>query len=170
MGENAKWNTARRMRCLLAWIAMLFWMAVIFGFSAQSAEDSSEISGGLIRRVIETVMPDFSEMSAEEQDAIVESWQTVVRKVGHMAEYTVLGVLSWITMGFHFSRFRRRVGVAAGIGLLYAITDEVHQIFVPDRGPGVLDVVIDFAGVCIGIAVAAVITRWWQKRKAAKRQ
>ena len=166
MGENAKRNTARRMRCLLAWIAMLFWMAVIFWFSAQSAKDSSEISGGLIRRVIETVVPGFSDMTEEEQTAIVSSWQTAVRKTAHIAEYALLGVLSWITMGFHFSHFRRRVGVAAGIGLLYAITDEVHQIFVPDRGPGVLDVVIDFAGVCIGIAVAAVITHWWQKRKA----
>ena len=169
MGENAKWNTMRRIQCLLAWVAMLFWMIVIFGFSAQTAEDSSAISGGLIRQVIETVMPDFSEMTAEKQEAIVESWQTVVRKMGHMAEYTVLGVLSWITMGFHFPRMRWRVGVAAGIGLLYAITDEVHQIFVPDRGPGVLDVFIDFAGVCIGIAIAALITRWRQKRQSANK-
>lgn len=166
MGGNTKWTTTQRIQCLLAWIAMLLWMMVIFGFSAQTAEESTAISSGLIRQVIETITPEFSEMSAEEQTAIVDEWKTVVRKTAHMAEYAVLGVLSWITMGFYFPRMRWRVGVAAGIGLLYAITDEVHQIFVPDRGPGVLDVFIDFAGVCIGIAIAALITRWWQKRKA----
>ena len=32
------------------------------------------------------------------------------------------------------------------IALIYAISDEVHQIFVPERGPGVKDVLIDFLG------------------------
>lgn len=160
--------TVRRVGCVAAWVAMLAWMAVIFWFSAQTASESSALSGGLIQQVAQVVTPGFEELPAEEQTAVVESWQTVVRKAGHMAEYAVLGVLSWITMSFHIPPPWRRAGVAAGIGLFYAITDEVHQFFVPGRGPGVLDVGIDFVGVCLGIALAAIVTHWRKKMRGVR--
>ena len=80
-----------------------------------------------------------------------------------MTEYAVLGVLCWIAATGWFPRRRIRAAVAAGVGLLYAASDEFHQRFVPGRGPGVLDVGIDFTGVCIGLALAAGVTALWRR-------
>lgn len=155
----------RRIRIATAWTAVLLWMAGIFWFSSQTAGESSALSGGLIERVARVITPGFADLSAEEQAAVVDGWQTVVRKAGHMAEFALLGLLVWNALGFHLSGGWRRAGATAGIGLLYAVSDEVHQIFVPGRGPGAVDVLIDLAGVCVGIALAAAITHW---RHAAK--
>ena len=45
------------------------------------------------------------------------------------------------------------------IGSFYAITDEIHQIFVPNRGPAISDVLIDTSGVFFGILIAIIIIR-----------
>ena len=49
------------------------------------------------------------------------------------------------------------------ITVAYAISDEIHQHFVPDRNGTPLDVVIDTAGVLLAIA----LTVWWTGRAAA---
>jgi VanZ family protein len=45
------------------------------------------------------------------------------------------------------------------MAFLYACTDEIHQIFVPDRGPGVKDVMIDTAGALAGIVIYLLVSR-----------
>ena len=159
-GQRVSGRTVRR---ILAWAALAVWMGIIFWFSAQPAAVSSAMSGGVIEQVAAKVTPGFSELSTAEQAAVVESWQTVVRKGAHVAEYAVLGILLWAALSGHVVRRRIRAAVSAGIGLLYAASDEIHQMFVPGRGPGVADVLIDFSGVCIGVALAAGITALWRR-------
>jgi VanZ family protein len=43
--------------------------------------------------------------------------------------------------------------------VLYAISDEVHQLFVPGRGAQVTDVMIDSFGAFVGIGVYGVICK-----------
>lgn len=143
-------------------------MGLIFWFSAQPATVSSDMSGGVIEQVIGSITPGFADLPAEEQAAVVASWQTVVRKGAHVSEYAVLGILTWMALSGHLARRWVRTAVAAGIGLLYAASDEIHQIFVPGRGPGVVDVLIDFSGVCIGVALAAGATALWRARRVNK--
>ncbi len=52
---------------------------------------------------------------------------------------------------------KNRICISAIIGLLYAISDEIHQAFIPGRGPLVSDVFIDFSGVIMGIFIAYII-------------
>jgi VanZ family protein len=73
------------------------------------------------------------------------AWDTVLRKGAHLAEYALLGAL--------LVRALRREGVAFVIGVLYAVSDEVHQHFVSGRHAAAVDVLIDAAGVAIGIYV-----------------
>ncbi len=153
---------------LVAWTALLLWMGVIYWFSAQTATESKALSTGFVAKVAEAVTPSFEKLPPAEQAAVVESWQTVVRKGGHLAEFALLGLLAFIALSFHILHPWKRAAVAAGVGLLNAIGDEVHQIFVQGRGPGVLDVVIDFAGVCLGIGVCLLIATWWSRRKQKK--
>ena len=47
--------------------------------------------------------------------------------------------------------------VSIGVGIIYAISDELHQSFIPGRSPSAIDVGIDTAGVIIGILVVLII-------------
>jgi VanZ family protein len=72
----------------------------------------------------------------------------VVKKLGHALGYGCLALSYWV--GFEFRREKR--GLAWGLALAYAVTDEFHQSFVPGRHPSAWDVVIfDNLGAMIGL-------------------
>jgi VanZ family protein len=72
-------------------------------------------------------------------------WDLLLRKIAHAAEYAVLGAL--------LQRALSRPGLALAIGIAYAVSDELHQFFVPGRTGSPLDVVLDAAGVMVGVAL-----------------
>jgi VanZ family protein len=78
-------------------------------------------------------------------------WDLALRKIAHAAEYAVLGWLLLRAMG--------RELPAAAIGIAYAVTDEIHQSFVPGRQGAPLDVLIDAAGVLAGVYLLGRATR-----------
>ena len=47
--------------------------------------------------------------------------------------------------------------ISLGVGILYAISDEIHQSFVPGRGASIRDVCIDTSGVIMGIIMVLVV-------------
>lgn len=74
---------------------------------------------------------------------------TVLRKIAHMAEFGLLWLLWLRAFGY------RLPGLAAGIAIAYAITDELHQRGVEGRVGSPRDVLIDTAGVAIAWALWA---------------
>ena len=72
-------------------------------------------------------------------------WDLVLRKIAHALEFAVLGALFLRAIG------REVPAVVAGIA--YAVTDEVHQSFVPGRLGSVWDVLLDSAGVVLGVVL-----------------
>jgi VanZ family protein len=80
-------------------------------------------------------------------------WDLVLRKIAHAAEYAVLGALLVRAVG--------RPWVAVALGVAYAISDEIHQSFVPGRMGSPLDVALDTVGVVAGVAL-------WQVAQARR--
>jgi VanZ family protein len=70
-------------------------------------------------------------------------WDLVLRKIAHAAEFAVLGALLLRALG--------NTWLAVLLGVLYAVSDEVHQAFVPGREGSPLDVAIDTVGVACGV-------------------
>jgi len=60
------------------------------------------------------------------------------------------------------------IGWAAGT--LYAVTDEIHQVFVPGRFGQIRDVIIDSMGVAMGIVILHIIMKASDRRKAQKNE
>jgi VanZ family protein len=85
----------------------------------------------------------FTLSSIPSLDSGLGTWDTVLRKLAHLAEYAVLGALLF--------RALRREPTAIALGSLYAVTDEVHQAFVSGRQGSPLDWLIDTAGVIAGV-------------------
>ena len=80
-------------------------------------------------------------------------WDTILRKGAHMTEYAILGLLLLRALGRELPAF--------ALGIAYAITDEIHQHFVRGRHASPVDVLIDTAGVAIGIFL---VNRLFQTR------
>jgi VanZ family protein len=73
------------------------------------------------------------------------TWDLVLRKIAHAAEFAVLGLLLLRALG--------REGLALALGIAYAASDELHQHFVPGRQGAPVDVLIDAVGVFVGVYV-----------------
>jgi VanZ like family len=78
-------------------------------------------------------------------------WDLVLRKLAHAAEYAILGVLLLRAVEHAWAAFWLATG--------YAVTDEIHQMFVPGRLGSPLDVAIDAAGAAVGIALVVYARR-----------
>lgn len=82
------------------------------------------------------------------------NWDLVLRKGAHMAEYALLAALWWRALRSVIDE-RRALAAAFAITVLYAISDEVHQSFVPSRHGSPVDVLIDAAAAAIAVGLIA---------------
>ena len=142
-----------KIHLLLTILIMLF----IFCQSALPAELSQQESGVVVR---------FLTGVTGLEEGLVSF---VVRKGAHFLEYLVLGIsLFWTVQDLRMRRGRAPDGPAGravlapwAVGALYAVTDEVHQYFVPGRSCEVRDMIIDACGMAAGVAIVWV----WRRRK-----
>ena len=140
--------------------AVLGLMLLIFGFSSQSGETSGSISGeiaGPITRQLLKWMPDLHD---GDEEALYMQVDHVVRKTAHFLEYALLGCLLCLLM--------RSFGISSAaipviIGILYAVTDELHQTFEPGRSGKITDVLLDAAGVGFGVMFVRLINHFRRK-------
>ncbi len=90
----------------------------------------------------------------------------VMKKGGHMTGYALLGIayLHGLTYGKELSTRRRHATAAVLLALLYAITDEFHQSYTPQRSPSVFDVSIDTVGAALGV----FLWNWLRRRRATR--
>ena len=73
----------------------------------------------------------------------------LLRKLAHFTEFTCLGLcLQWL-----HGMLRKPMWRSLCLGFGVACLDECIQMFVPDRGPAIKDVLIDTAGVCLGVTL-----------------
>jgi VanZ family protein len=154
--ENKK---IHKLRCL-AGILALVWMCVIFGFSAQTKEESSVVSEGVSYRLVESTGFLFHlNMDEEQLREIANSIENVVRKGAHMTEYAILAILVFVWVGQWELTVFRKSCIAVLLAALYACSDEAHQLFVAGRAGRVTDVMIDSAGALLGLALFLVLCR-----------
>jgi VanZ family protein len=82
-------------------------------------------------------------------------WDLVLRKLAHAAEFAVLGFLLLRAIGHEWA--------ALALGIAYAVSDELHQHFVPGRFGSPVDVMLDAVGVAVGV-LAVGHRRWHRSR------
>jgi VanZ family protein len=75
-----------------------------------------------------------------------------VKKGGHAFGYLLLGRACLFGIGVK----KKAPWLALGMCVLYAVTDEFHQSFVPGRSARVLDVGIDTFGSLLGLLPAMI--------------
>ena len=167
-------------RGILRWFLTcltLFWMVFIFMMSSAGKDESNSQSGAVCEFICEHFVEGYEEMAPEEQIQMQQKISFPVRKCAHLSEYAVLGALMTLTA----ASWRRedeetmRTGETPGgtvrilpvlaAGFLYAVSDEIHQIFVPGRSGEPRDVLIDTSGVLIGICLVRFRFSLRERRK-----
>ncbi|MBQ8186686.1 MAG: VanZ family protein [Clostridia bacterium] len=142
---------------VILWAAVIGWMALIFSFSVETAAESTETSGGFIEFFMAKWIPGFTELTDAEQTAKIESVTYFVRKSAHFVVFAVLGFLTCAALWSCDVSVKRAFLLAAVIGALYAVSDEVHQVFVPGRAGMIRDVILDTCGVVTGSGAMTLV-------------
>ena len=168
-------STKRRIVSLVLLVLLVLNMSLIFYFSAEGFDDTvnrSEQLAGTVVDIVDRYQQNQNQnkpMTEDQKEVAVEKMQFPVRKLAHFSEFMSLGGLACcllLTLGLRPVWF---ASVAAGaFGLLYAVSDEVHQLFVDRRDGSFRDVMVDFAGVVCG--VLAVVAIWALIRYAKRRR
>ena len=152
----------------IAWTVAVLIMVLIFLSSSQTAEVSSKTSGGLISSVLDIVAPEFDEMPEVEREALVQSFQFLVRKSAHFITYFALGIAVFTAVYTYNIKKWLKYFLSLLMCLLYAASDEIHQCFIPGRGPQATDVLLDFAGSVTGVLLVTMIVAVFSKRRNRK--
>lgn len=151
-----KSNTKKLAARYLLWALVLAVMVFIFAHSAETAEQSSATSGEFVKTVLTAVIKDFKDLPEAQQKQAVDSLQFIARKGAHFSIYLVLGSLCFLAMNTYNVKLKTKFSAALAISFIYAISDEVHQFFVPGRAGQIRDVLIDFSGSLTGVALVWV--------------
>lgn len=133
---------------LISWLAVVFWLVVIFLFSAQPAYKSADLSKGLaeiIVKIVKKISPNTT--------INLGVLNHYLRKTAHFFLYLVLGILVMNVLRVVGVRKEKRFVVALLVCVLSATIDEFHQLFVPGRGGQIKDVVLDSIGALVGISI-----------------
>lgn len=138
-------------------------MGLIFALSAQPAAQSQKTSGELAQGLVHTFRPGFSRLSAPQQAEILGQTDNILRKGAHAFAYFVLSLWGMLFLYTYSLKALLRGGIVLVFCLLYAVSDEVHQIFVDGRGPAVTDVLIDTAGAVCGILLTLLFALLYKK-------
>lgn len=152
----------RKLRQVISHVFVLVWMIVIFCFSAQPGERSADLSGSISHLFMQiwnwVFHLDWSDVQILEMTAI---WDYPIRKLAHMTEFGILAVLLFIAVKYYaqINTMKRRYICAWIAAVVYAASDEFHQLFVPDRSGNLFDVGVDALGVTIALVILYLLRR-----------
>lgn len=145
---------------LITGALLLGWMLIIFEFSAQPATQSQQMSGSVSYRIIESCDEMLRlDMTEGEIKEWAERIDFPIRKGAHMAEYAVCAVLSACCVIGYWTWNRKTAMIAFCVTACYAMTDEIHQLFVPGRAGRISDVFIDSLGVAMGLLLFGIVLK-----------
>ena len=125
-------------------LLVILWMILIFIMSSFNSTESSNQSGFIVN-VISSIF----------NISNIELLSLIIRKLAHFTEYFILGILTCNMV----HSYNKKAYISIIICILYAISDEIHQIFVPGRSCQIMDMTIDTLGSLTGIYLLLFIKK-----------
>lgn len=146
------------MKKIVKLILLILWLALIYYFSSQIATESNATSSGLLAKLY-VYYRLIGDMPLQEY---LTTFSKLIRKIAHFSEYFILGILA-------YENAKEYLDDNAHFGsilfcIICAIVDETHQLFVPGRAYGVLDILLDSLGSCFAIILCHLIIKRWLKK------
>ena len=131
-------------------VLIICWMYIVFTFSNAGGQESTGIS----MKVANFLIKNKTYIKLAEQ---------ILRKIAHLTEYAIGGVLVYALLLTFKLNHKIQFCISWIFIIIYAITDEIHQLFIPGRTGRFVDVYIDSLGALIGICGLLLIIKIAQK-------
>lgn len=148
------------MKKIIIYILLILWMILIFSFSHQPAVDSDKVSNSVIDKIIHTVeIISNHEFNDDELEVISNYLIFPVRKLAHFTLYFVLGILFYNVVCLYNIDIKKALLISILFCIIYACSDEIHQLFILGRSGELRDVLIDTLGSILGIFIVKNIKR-----------
>ena len=110
-------------------------------FSNMNGALSSMQSDGIVSKIADII----------NYSGNIDTLRLIVRKLAHFTEYLILGIL--VLNACKYNNAKDMFILSILICVLYACTDEIHQLFISNRAGRILDVCIDTLGSLCGIGI-----------------
>ena len=136
-------------------ILIIIWMITIFRFSGQIGTESGNTSRKFTVQIIKII----TGKNLSINEPFIDNIQLFIRKLAHFSIYTIGGFL---IMNYQYETNKneyKKILYSIIFGGSYAITDEIHQVFVPGRSGNIFDVGIDTLGVITGVLIYITFRR-----------
>lgn len=145
------------MKILVSYTLLFAWMGVIFLLSSEGHDVSSGRSDAIVHAL----------------QSFGVGWQVdlltfLTRKAAHTVAYAILGVLTYNVLWQQGLSLRVRLGASIAIVVLYAVSDELHQLYTPGRSSELRDVIIDSVAGIAGLLLAHIVYTKYMLRKSQK--
>lgn len=137
------------MKKIIKLLLLISWMYVIFFFSSQVAKDSTITTNFVVDFLY--ALYNKIMLNAISYGEFVLTVFKPIRKIAHFTEFAILGALIYLNIVEY--KKNRVLLLSVILSLLYATSDEIHQIFVEGRAFSVIDILIDTCGAAVGIVL-----------------
>ncbi len=142
-------NIKRIIKIAVSWLLVVLWAVLIFKLSEQNGTESQELSDE-VNAWISAFLGKLLDIG-------------FVRKSAHFFEYLSFSALVFNALYQTFGRFRPLITLL--ISLLYSVSDEIHQYFVPERACRIFDIFIDFLGALTGLVICLALAKLFKRIK-----
>ena len=124
---------------IFPWLLVIFWAAAIFLLSS-----SSDLYSFMPSKIFLWINKTYIQGIRLTK---------ILGFLYHMFQFGILAVLLVRALAWPWSASPRHIWISIILSKLYALTDEVHQLFVPGRGFQWLDLVMDSLGILLGLSL-----------------
>ena len=135
-------------------LLVIIWMLFIFIMSSSNSTQSDNQSGFIVN-IISNIL------NIENTDTL----NFIIRKTAHFTEYFILGLLTHNMI----HNYNKKTYISIIICILYAISDELHQLITPGRSCQILDILIDSSGSILGIYLLFIYFKIKNSNKSIKK-
>lgn len=146
------YTKGRKIYIAISSISVIAVAIIIFYLSDQTSTESAQTSDSLINLIFSF----FGKLIGEE----------TIRTLAHFCEFAGF---SFLVANLVFSikdKLKPIVSILLSFG--YAITDEIHQIFIPGRAFQLSDLAVDLGGIVLGVVVFCFLSFLNVKLKTRK--
>ena len=148
------------MKKIISITLLVIWLVLIFCLSNDNGVESSNKSDNIASFIVSKVNS-ITGHDTLDNDFIIEvdNIIVIVRKIAHFLEYFILGILVLNVLNCYKIISIRLVIIAILFCFTYAISDEIHQLFVQDRTGKFTDALIDTTGSIIGTSIFYILAK-----------
>lgn len=142
-------HTHPRWFVVVSWLLVVAWAGFIFFMSSNTSTGLNE-GLGFFSSIYQAMQQVQAQLLGPDVD--------VLSSIAHFCEYTMFGALLANALRCHMP-LRRACLIAIACASAYGVSDEVHQLFVPERMCDPVDWMVDTAGATLGSGIAYAILR-----------